>query len=305
MNDATGPVLIMDRRGSETMAHLNLRLFLALSLAVLFLASAGARAETYTEIFAGGVHTENDHIPFTLLHRYPNGVSAENCSVPGRIHLGINQSGTAGARLGTWFVKDGFPGLDYPRWLRYFGCYIDFSYHRLDYRPQNMDIISIDNTPPVFGMKVPVGYKKNRFLSEARVFTVAFMVSARYGFLPTEKVPFGRLQPYIGLGPGLFIMDQEVTVQTLSYQAETRRFGSWFNISPQSQTSVSVCLVGDAGLRWMFNNHLSADLFFRFRRAQPGFTYKYRDPMTFQNANITLHPTFNIYSLQLGLAYHF
>ena len=65
------------------MAHLNLRLCLALSLAVLFLASAGARAETYTELFIGGVHTENDHIPFTLMHRYPNGVSAKTAQCPG------------------------------------------------------------------------------------------------------------------------------------------------------------------------------------------------------------------------------
>ena len=136
---------------------------------MLPISGGAARAETYTELFIGGVHTENEHIPFSLLHRYPNGVSAENCAVPGRIHLAINQSGTAGARLGTWFAREGFPGLDYPQWMRYFGCYMDFSYHRLDYRPQKLDTVSIDNTPPVFGMKaVPNDKHTNRFLSEAR-----------------------------------------------------------------------------------------------------------------------------------------
>jgi opacity protein-like surface antigen len=279
--------------------RMQILLCLAGSLALLLISGGAARAETYTELFIGGVHTENEHIPFSLLHSYPNGVSAENCAVPGRIHLAINQSSTAGARLGTWFAREGFPRLDYPQWMRYFGCYMDFSY-------QKLDTVSIDNTPPVFGMKaVPNDKHTNRFLSAGNVFNIAFMASARYGFFPTDRVPFGRLQPYIGLGPGIFIMDQEVTVQTMSYQAETRMFSKWFNISPQSNTSVCVALVGDAGVRWMFTEHLSADLFFRFRRAQPGFTYKYRDPLSDRYASFTMHPTFDIYSIQFGLAYHF
>jgi hypothetical protein len=160
--------------------------------------------------------------------------------------------------------------------------------------------------PPVFGIKAISNNKHtNRFLSEARVFTLAFMLAARYGFFPTKEVPFGRLQPYIALGPGIFIMDQEVTIQTMSYVAEKRMFTNWFNISPQSNTSVSICLIGDAGLRWMFTKHLGLDFFFRFRRATPGFTYTYRDPLSNRYTSFTMHPTFNIYSLNLGLAYHF
>ncbi|MFZ2089732.1 MAG: hypothetical protein WAU47_14265 [Desulfobaccales bacterium] len=281
-------------------------LSLALILALLLAGAGPSWGETYAELFIGGVHTENEHIPFSLNHRYPGGVSSEILSVPGRIHLAINQSGTAGCRLGTWFVKEGWPGFNYPPWMRYFGCYIDFSYHRLDYRPQKLDTVSVDNVGPVFGMKeVPHNKHINRFLSEARVFTLAFMAAARYGFLPTDKVPFGRLQPYIGLGPGIFIMDQEVTVQTKSYLAESKMFSPFFNISPPSQTSVSLCLVADTGVRWMFNQHLSLDVSFRFRRATPGFTYRYRDPLSSQKASFTMHETFNIYSVMLGLAYHF
>ena len=244
------------------MVRMQILLCLAGSLALMLITGGAARAETYTELLIGGVHTENEHIPFSLLHPYPNGVSAENCAVPGRIHLAINQSGTAGARVGTWFTKEGFPRLDYPPWMRYFGCYMDFSYYRLCYRPQRLDTVSIDNTPPVFGMKaVPNDKHTNRFLSESNVFTIALMASARYGFFPTEQVPFGLLQPYIGVGPGIFIMDQEVTVQTVSYLAETRMFSKWFNIAPQSNTSYCIALVADAGVRWMFTKHLSADLF--------------------------------------------
>ena len=91
-------------------------LSLAWSLALLCMATVPAQAETYTELFIGGVHTANEFIPFSLLHRYPNGVSAENAAVPGRVHLAINLSGLGGVRFGTWFVKEGFPGFKYPEW---------------------------------------------------------------------------------------------------------------------------------------------------------------------------------------------
>ena len=52
----------------------------------------------------------------------------------------------------------------------------------------------------------------------------------------------------------------------------------------------------------MFNQHLSADFFFRDRHAQPSFTYNYRDPLTSRYASFTMYPAFSIYSINLGLA---
>ena len=38
-----------------------------------------------------------------------------------------------GVKLGTWFVREGTLGFDYPDWMKYLGFYLDFKVHRLVY----------------------------------------------------------------------------------------------------------------------------------------------------------------------------
>jgi hypothetical protein len=131
---------------------------------------------------------------------------------------------------------------------------------------------------------------------------VAFMFAARCGFLKSETVPFGRLQPYVAVGPAILVATQDINLQgnSLISGAEIP-----FNLNPGGQTVVVPALQVEPGLRWMVRKHFSLDLAFKFRWAHPSFTYTYFDPLVHTEESLTLHPQYLILGLQLGAAYHF
>jgi opacity protein-like surface antigen len=147
-----------------------------------------------------------------------------------------------GGRVGTWFVKEGALGLKYPNWMKYFGFYTDIT----------INGIGVDRQP----YQGASGY----------VATWAFMFAGRCGFIKDDEVPFGRIQPYVGIGPAV------VNVA--------------FNVSGNENSAFTPGLVMDAGVRYMANRQFSVDLFFRYRYAQPNLTY-------------------NFFSGMAGIAYHF
>jgi opacity protein-like surface antigen len=147
-----------------------------------------------------------------------------------------------GGRWGMWFAPEGALGLNYPKWMNYLGLYIDVSYHALNV-----------NSGPFHG-------------SSGHVATWAFMAAGRCGFIKDDEVPFGRLQPYVGIG----LADLNVS----------------FTQSSTEHSTFTLAFVLDAGVRYMINKRLSVDLFFRYRHAQPNLTY-------------------NLFSGMAGIAYHF
>jgi opacity protein-like surface antigen len=259
-------------------------------LGVLFLATAllavpgPAKAEMYLEGYIGGAFASS--MDSTATFNYPTDAFQTVANLPGD----PNPSVIGGLKLGTWFVPTGFLGYSYPDWMKYFGFYLDFSFHRLDLKNRQGHGVDID----VEGASSPFPID---FKSEGTVATWAFMFAARYGFFPDSEVPFGRLQPYVAVGPAIMWSTQRPFVN----------FTPFGGIKAGSASSVDVALAVDTGLRYMCLKNVSVDLSFKYRYAKPSYSYSGVDvsvegipPVTYR-----YEPTYNLFSVQLGAAYHF
>ena len=72
--------------------------------------------------------------------------------------------------------------------------------------------------------------------------TTALHLVGRYGFFRDQEVPFGRLQPYVGIGPAFIVLYEEVD--------SAKNFG------------IDVM----AGMRYMFTKHIAAFVEYKFNR---------------------------------------
>ena len=130
------------------------------------------------------------------------------------------------------------------------------------------------------------------------VVTWAFMFAARYGFLPDEEVPFGRLQPWVAVGPGILFTGVRPKAQVYA----GNNVGAI--ASPGWNFAVTPALVVDAGVRYMFRKKFSVDLSFRYRYAKPNFDFDFTD-IRGAPSNLRFAPTYHLFSGMIGIAHHF
>lgn len=81
--------------------------------------------------------------------------------------------------------------------LPWFGLEVETSFSRNSHRAQNISL-----TPALPNVKNSFLYTTDWFMAWA----MQINMLARHGFLKDKEVPFGRLQPYIGLGPGFEVV---------------------------------------------------------------------------------------------------
>jgi len=129
---------------------------------------------------------------------------------------------------------------------------------------------------------------------EGMAATWAFMFAGRYGLLPDEVVPFGRLQPYVAVGPAVMFTTLNPKLQA-----------NGLSMSPGGDTEAVIALAVESGIRYMAFKNGSLDLSFKYRYAQPSFSYSGINAADGAPASFKLNPTYNLFSGELGVAYHF
>jgi opacity protein-like surface antigen len=285
------------------------RLAPVVAMAALLLVAGVASAEMYFGGYMGGVFTPSTSMGATTNHfRYLNTVVGpyEDHTFDG----GFKPAFQGGGKLGAWFDRTGvLSGINFPTWMKYFGFYMDLSYHRLDVGRERASSVATDFFP-FQRIGIPGGVT-SEFTTEGNAFTMAFMFAGRYGFLKDSEVPFGRLQPYLAVGPAILFssMSPNISSTRLVSPYPPAPFGFPYSIKPGSESSVDIALAVETGLKWMALKNVSVDVSFKYRYAKPSYTFAYADPFTPINQlnarSFTLSPTLHLLSFQIGANYHF
>jgi len=134
---------------------------------------------------------------------------------------------------------------------------------------------------PFLGVAFDVSY----FRPTINVQTVplSLLLMARYGFLKDEEVPDGRLQPYVGLGPGFFFSNLDGIIG--SQEAH--------------ETSKNIGLDTRMGLAYRFDATWAGFAEYRFTHVTPSWNVDIFAGKTDAST------TFNTHHFLLGVSYRF
>lgn len=241
------------------------KIFLPFLIAMFLLLPDLCGAEFYLGGYLGPNFVANTDVDFEFGHNVDAERVAKNVSVSPAIIFG--------GKIGYWFTREGASGFQFPAWMKYLGFELDLSYHELNWPNQNVQVSPLSN--------------KFNLQKDGLAFTSAFMFMGRYGFLPDSQAPFGRLQPYVGIGPIIFVNKVKVN---LGRDFRTTDADLGFGV--------------ETGLRYMVLKHVSVFSAFRYRYARSHNTV---DDQIFDLPNrfMNMRTTYQLFSFIFGAAYHF
>jgi opacity protein-like surface antigen len=165
-------------------------------------------------------------------------------------------------------LKFGYFTHTYP----WFGLEVETNFTRQDVWNQTVSI-----SPALGGSNTASLVTSNWY-----IWNNSIKLMGRYGFLPDSEVPFGRLQPYVGIGPGFEV------------------------IYSQTDSAKNFSLEVEAGIRYMMLKNVSAFLEYKFSQqwnveleSQTIYTNNAQFPPRTATFDVTSH------KIVLGVAYHF
>ncbi len=167
-----------------------------------------------------------------------------------------------GIIIGYDFIKEGFLGYDWPKWMKYFSMALNVTYNNFNQPAQDVKAQGLSGRTRTGQFTIHIDAATGYMIE------LSLLFMAKYGLFPTAELPFGRFIPYVGVGPALIFS-----------VVDTAR---GFNFYPSSD-SVEPGFVAEAGVRYMVFRHVSLDTVFRYRYVYPSYDRSY-----FKNLGPTL-----------------
>ncbi|MFZ5447635.1 MAG: outer membrane protein [Thermodesulfobacteriota bacterium] len=189
-------------------------------------------------------------------------------------NIGVEPSYMVGGKFGYWFSRQGALSANYPDFMKYLGLELDISYNPLKWGKQSTVISPIN---------YPMQIENN-----GNTITAAFLLMGRYGFMKDKEVPFGRLQPYLGIGPAILVTTTKLNIG-VDYKS----------------TEADIGFMVESGLRYMIKKCFSVNAEFKYRYAR---IHADVDDRVFSRPYwlfVPMSTTYNLFSLTVGVGYHF
>lgn len=197
-------------------------------LAVLAINPLSTSAEWFADLYVGAAFTQSENMKLTFLDTI---FKVEE--------LEFDSSASFGGRLGHWFEA-----------VPYLGVALDVSHFRPDISAQSVTVCRPDSC-----------FTDPNFHFDLAVTTISFDAMVRWPLLRSSAFPNGQLQPYLTIGPAIFVASGKDLVTTGG--PVTR-----------SETNASVGPKLGAGLAWQFHRTIALFGEYRFTHFSPEFSLR-------------------------------
>ena len=223
-----------------------------LALACIIALSAPASAEWFADLYVGPSFTQSEDVVISQ-----PGFKATLKDVE------FANSVSFGGRLGYWFES-----------TPYIGFALDASHFRPDMKKQQVTGCFSGPAAVDFGIN---GCDPANPLSLVRidlaVTGISFDALLRWPLLTSKEFPKGKLQPYLTVGPTIFVARAKDTSKNSSLSPN-------FIPPGQSETDTSVVVKAGTGIAWQFHQNVALFGEYRFTHFAPKFDFKNLDAIT-------------------------